>query len=119
MLKVLEKVYTRRLRFILQHRYFIKVVTILFLIFIILFTKIYQKRSIYNGNETEVQGIVYKKKISEDKITLYVKGKEKVVINYYIKGNLNISLGDEIKVVGKLKVPSNNTIPNLFNYKNY
>ena len=111
--------YTRRLKYILQHRYYIKVVTLLILVFILIFTLLYQKKSVLKGNETEIQGIVYKKKISDDKITLYLKDKEKIVINYYTKEKVNISLGDKIKVKGKLKLPNNNTIPNMFNYKKY
>jgi hypothetical protein len=43
----------------------------------------YQKKSIYTGSEKEIKGIIYKKKIIDNKITLYLKGKEKIVINYY------------------------------------
>ena len=32
---------------------------------------------------------------------------------------LDISLGDKVAITGYLKEPSNNTIPNLFNYKKY
>ena len=111
--------YTRLLKYILQHRYYIKSITILFLIFILVFTSLYEKKSIYNGTETEITGIVYKKKQSDNKITLYIKGKEKLVVNYYTEDYIDISIGDKIKVIGTLKVPSNNTIPNLFNYKKY
>ena len=79
----------------------------------------YQKKSIYTGNETEIEGIIYKKKITDNKITLYLKGKEKIVVNYYEDKEIDVSLGDKIKVTGNLKIPSNNTIPNLFNYKEY
>jgi len=98
---------------------YIKSITILFLIFVILFTSLYDKKSIYNGTETEITGIVYKKKQSDNKITLYIKGNENLVVNYYTEDNIDISLGDKIKITGILKVPSNNTIPNLFNYKKY
>ena len=111
--------YTRRLKYILQHRYYVKTVTALVLISILIFTLIYQKKSTLKGNETEIQGIVYKKKINTDKVTLYLKSKEKIIVNYYAKEKINISLGDEIKVIGNLKIPSNNTIPNMFNYKKY
>ena len=84
-----------------------------------LFTLLYQKQSIYNGKETEITGIVYKKKISNNKITFYIKGNENLVVNYYTEEDINISLGDKIKVIGTLKIPSNNTITNLFNYKKY
>ena len=58
-------------------------------------------------------------KKSDNKITLYIKAKEKLVVNYYTEEEIDISLGDKIKTTGTLKVPSNNTIPNLFNYKKY
>ena len=32
---------------------------ILYVIFILLFTTLYEKKSIYNGTETEITGIVY------------------------------------------------------------
>ena len=115
----LEKLYTRRLKYILQHRYYIKITAILFLMIVILFTQIVEKESIYNENITEIEGIVYKQKIKDNKITIYLKAKEKIIVNYYTEENLDISLGDKIKVTGQFKVPSNNTIPNQFNYKKY
>ena len=113
------KLYTNRLKYILRHRYYIKLITISILIFIITFTNIYQKESIYSGNETEIEGTIYKIKKNENKFTIYLRGKEKIVINYYKDQNINVSLGDLIKVTGSIKLPSNNTIPNLFNYKKY
>mgnify|MGYP003297024809 CR=1 FL=1 len=79
----------------------------------------YQKKSIYTGNENEIEGIVYKKKITKDKITLYIKNKENLVVNYYTNENLDVSLGDKIKITGTLKKTNNNTIPNQFNYNKY
>jgi len=111
--------YTRLLKYILQHRYFIKSITILFLIFILLFTILYEKKSVYDGTETQITGTVYKMKKSDNKITLYIKAKEKLVVNYYTEEEIDVLLGDKIKITGTLKVPSNNTIPNLFNYKKY
>ena len=86
---------------------------------ILLSTNLYKKNSIYSGKEDKIIGIVYKKKIKNDKLTLYLKCKEKIIVNYYNEDNLDISIGDEIEVTGLLKIPSNNTIPNLFNYKKY
>ena len=106
------------LKHILQHKYLFKVLAIVIIISIILYTKYYKRKSIYY-NQTEFIGTVYKQKISENKITLYIKSKEKLVINYYGKLSEKIVLGDKIHVSGILKEPSNNTIPNLFNYKEY
>mgnify|MGYP004617216691 FL=1 len=57
----------------------------------------------------------YKK--SKDKTTIWVKGKEKVLVNYY--SDINISYGDYIYVYGVFKKPKENGNFNLFNYKRY
>ena len=115
----MEIIYTRRLKYILQHRYYVKVITVIFLIFILLFTQFSERKSIYNESISEIEGFVYKKKKTDNKIIIYLKAKEKIVVNYYTEEDIDISLGDKIKVNGKLKVPSNNTIPNQFNYRKY
>ena len=84
-----------------------------------MFTLVYEKKSIYTGKENEIEGIIYKKKQTNKKITLYIKAKEKIIVNYYTEEKINVSLGDRIKVSGYLKIPNENTIPNLFNYKKY
>ena len=113
------KVFTNRLKYILRHRYLFKIITIFLIIIIIIFTSSYKNKSILNEDDTSFKGIVYKKKISDKKITFYIKGRERLVINYYGELKENISLGDEISISGTLTIPSNNTIPNLFNYKKY
>ena len=107
----------KRLRYILQHRYLFKILTILVIIIVFLSTKYIKKESIYT-NETSFEGIIYKIKQTETKITIYMKSKENLVINYYDQIS-NLSLGDKILVTGELSTPSNNTIPNQFNYKKY
>lgn len=57
----------------------------------------------------------YKK--SKDKTTIWVKGKEKVLVNYY--SDINVSYGDYIYVYGVFKKPKENGNFNLFNYKRY
>ena len=118
MLLVLVVNFMKRLKYILQHRYLFKVLAIIILFISIFRTNYIKKESIYK-NEIEFIGTVYKKKITNNKTTLYIKTKEKLVINYYQELNDNINLGDKIKVIGNLKNPTNNTIPNLFNYKKY
>ena len=107
-----------RLRYILQHRYIYKTLLIIVLIYVILSTQLYKKHSLYT-NETEFIGTIYKIKKSSDKITLYINAKEKLIINYYDELNTELFLGDKIKINGILTKPTNNTIPNLFNYKKY
>ena len=54
-----------------------------------------------------------------------LKGKEKVIGNYYltdkefIKESKKYNRGDIIKVSGDIKQIGNNTVPNTFNYKKY
>ena len=83
-------------------------------------------KSIYNIDDTNFTMIVETFKIEGNKLSLTLKGKENLVGNYYIDTydellylKDNIKYGVSINVEGELKVPSNNTIPNTFNYKRY
>ena len=115
----METHYTKRLRYILQHRYYLKIITITTFLCIYVFTLTFDKQSKYSIEDKSITGIVYKKKETKDKLTLYIKAKENIIINYYENEIKDISLGDTIKIEGIMKIPSNNTIPNLFNYKKY
>ena len=66
-------------------------------------------------NIETITGQIINKKILEDEIELEIKGKEKVII----KTKENYNLGDTLELKGKIELPNKNTIPNLFNYKNY
>ncbi len=60
--------------------------------------------------------------IKEDKVSLTLFGKEDLVGTYYYKNKEDLDIirfGEKVIIRGKLKVPSNNTIPHTFNYKNY
>ncbi len=107
----------KRLRSILQHRYLIKIIAIIVLTVSYIYTKFIPKNSVYKS-ENILIGNVYKIKKNDNKTTIYINALEKLVIYYYDELS-NITLGDKIKVTGKLITPSNNTIPTLFNYKNY
>ncbi len=91
-----------------------------------LFTKVFTYESSYQKNDTIINGKVTYLSINGNKLTLNVKGKENIIANYYIKEEdeikkilEDVSLGDAITLQGNLVEPSNNTIPNTFNYKNY
>ena len=107
----------KKLKYILQHRYLFKVLAIIILITVYITTKYIPKESIYT-NETNFEGIIYKIKLNDNKVTIYIKAKEKLVINYYSIIE-DLYLGDRVLVTGELQLPSNNTIPNMFNYKKY
>ena len=106
-------------KYILRNRYIFKVSAVILLTLTIIYTITVKKSSIYNISDTSFQGIVYKIKKSSGKTTIYIKGREKLVINYYEELEESIGLGDEILAIGNLKVQSNNTIPNQFNYRKY
>lgn len=84
-----------------------------------MYTCLYQRKSVYSVADKEFIGTVYKIKATADKITIHVKAKEKLVVNYYQELPEEIKLGDKLQISGNLLIPSKNTIPNQFNYKEY
>ena len=89
-----------------------------------LMTKVVKYESKYDEATTRIIGQVLEYSIDGDKLSLQVKGKEKIVVSYYFaseeeKNNFKIRLGEKVILEGKIKVPNNNTIPNTFNYKEY
>ena len=113
-----------RLKTILQSSNILFILCILSLIisFIICKIKIDSK---YNINDTFIEGILIDSNIDGNKYSFIIKGKEKVKCTYYIQKESdlnkykNIKLGTKLKLQGKLSIPSNNTVPNTFNYKKY
>ena len=122
----LENLYTKKLRTVLQSRYLFKIITIIFLIYALLITNIYNFNSKYNINTTKIIGTILKYNMDGNKLTIHLKAKEKLIITYYIDTKKekeyyqnNLKLGSTLEVHGILKEPSNNTIPNIFNYRKY
>lgn len=101
--------------------------SLIFLVFILTWYQVFLKRDNSKfSNEEEITGLIKSKKVTNNKITLELKSKENIIINYYVDtydelNKLNDTLyeGIIITVHGTLKQPSNNTIPNTFNYKKY
>jgi len=91
------------------------------LIFLIFFSllRIKFNKSTLNESIGEIYGTVIKFEKKEKGVKFIIKFKEKVLCNYYSDNEINLSLGDKVKVKGSLSVPKNNTIPNNFNYKEY
>lgn len=107
-----------KLKKILQFKILILVcITILYCCFVINSLP----KSKYQLGETEFVGIIQDIKYSDNKVTLIIDAKEKLIANYYIDDALefNYKLGDKIKIIGELTLPSSNTNFNLFNYKKY
>lgn len=76
------------------------------------------------ANEKNIEGIINAYKIEDNKLSLEVLGKEKIIVNYYFKNDqevkkYKIELGQKIKATGEMKLPNTNRNFNLFNYKDY
>lgn len=111
----------KRLRHILQSKHLIKIITIIIFIIKLLYTNYYPFKSKYTKDDKEFIGIVTKYEVKEDKITIEIKAKEKLLITYKYQDKEfnNLSYGDKIKVKGTLITPSKNTNQNTFNYQKY
>ena len=101
--------------------------SLIFLVFILTWYQVFFKNDNSKfSNEEEITGLIKSKKVTNNKITLELKSKENIIINYYVDtydelNKLNDVLYEGVTVTahGTLNQPSNNTIPNTFNYKKY
>ena len=108
--------YLIRLKNILRSRYLFKILFIICLIYIFIYIKY---DSIPNLEGNIFYGKIIDYKYTNDTYKITIKSNYKLLINYKTTNELNINYGDYIKVSVVISTPSNNTIPNLFNYKNY
>ena len=115
-----------RLKRILQHRYFFGVLAFCFILYSLFVYYFINFNSYYNGFEKSLQGTVNSYNINGDKLTIYLKAKEIVIVNYYFKSlnektyfEDNLKLGDLISVAGELEKPERNRVFNGFDYKKY
>lgn len=111
-----------RLKILLQSKYTL-IITLILVIVISLLRM--QFVTINESNINEFTGTVTSKKIDGNKLTMILKGKYKVRVDYYIQDEKELEfldkldLGIKVKIKGSLLELSNNTIPNTFNYKKY
>lgn len=114
----------KRLKTILHyHSKHFKYIAIITIIYSLININFFPYQSKYSKEETKFEGTITKLKIKENKLTIYIKGKENIIINYYQEDFLilhkNLNIGDTIYIEGTLSTPKANTIPNNFNYKKY
>ena len=107
----------KKLKNILQCNYIFYILLVLNLIYSFIFINFIIVKSEYKDSDKNLYGTVIDYKKSKDKTTIWVKGKEKVLVNYY--SDINVSYGDYIYVYGVFKKPKENGNFNLFNYKRY
>lgn len=115
-----------KLRTLLLCNYLYYVLLIISVIYSLIYINFHIKESIYKGNEKETIGNITDKSIDGNKLSMIVKNKEEIIVNYYIEDKReliyiknNYNLGDTIYIKGELISPINNTVFNLFNYKKY
>jgi len=126
MFLVLERPHLKKLKTVLQSNYFYVGAFLFLLFYIFLFTKVIKYDSRYLYRDDSLSGRILDYNIDGDKLSLVVKGYEKVSATYYIKSEVekirlskSLLLGSDISLIGEFSIPSNNTIPNTFNYKEY
>ena len=98
-----------KLKTLLQFKYLAIVLSIILSISIII--KLNKKEDLDDHFILRIESIIYK----DDTYTLNLSNK---YLSYY-KGDYDFHIGDYVEIKGLLYEPSNNTIPNLFNYKDY
>ena len=109
----------KKLKYILKvSEKYIIMLFILSIIISLIITKCYPFKSKHNISDNEFYGKVISLKYMNNKTTIIIKGKEKLLINYYDKLS-NLKIGDTIYIKGNLQIPKENTNFNLFNYKKY
>ncbi len=107
-MKLLKKIYQSKIFYIL--------LTLFTFLSFYLIANSLKKESIYNPKQTIFTGEIIKIKKTDYGYSLILKNKENLVV--YLDEYL-YNLGDQVKIEGTLEIPSNNTIPNNFNYKKY
>ncbi len=68
-------------------------------------------------NTNKVIGTITNITKKDDKTTLIIKSKERIIATYYKE--IDIDLGDKVLLIGELSIPNKNTNENTFNYKKY
>lgn len=112
----------KKLNHILKSKIIFKVLLLLSIVYLIFITKLIVYKSSYNHTDKKFIVRIEELKRDSDKLSLLVKGKEKIKAIYYFHNKnkyFDLKLGDVVEITGDLTVPSNNTVPNIFNYKEY
>ncbi len=94
---------------------------ILLLIIVVLISiiRLNIKPKLYYDNTNIITGIITNIIQKDNKYSLTIKGKEKVLGTFYSNKNINLDIGDKVEVLGEVYKPNSNTNKNTFNYKKY
>ena len=97
-----------------------KLIILITLVFYVLYHFNHKEQlSHYKGNEITFKGVIKNIKKTDNKITLIIKDKENLLVNYYTDKQFDYKLGDTVVINGTLSSPSQNRNFHLFNYRNY
>ncbi len=104
------------LKTLLRSKLFYLILIFIVLSYVILNLFILKKESIYKENQTVFVGTIKKIKETTYRYSLTLQNKEDLIV-YLDK--CPYQLGDQVKIIGTLEKPQNNTILNNFNYQEY
>ena len=113
-----------RLRKILLCNYIYLIILFLAALYIIIYVSTYKIKYLHTLNDTTFKLKITDYKIDGNQITFNFNSD--IIGKYYFESqkdkinfNNNYSLGDILYIKGALELPSNNTVPYVFNYKKY
>lgn len=114
---VLAIVYLKKLKIILQSKYFYVILLTITIIYCFILLKFNYYHTNYNIYSTKFVGIITNIVKKEKLNIITVKNKEYILVYDY--GKANYSIGDKIDIEGSFKRPDINSNFYLFNYRNY
>ncbi len=126
MLVVLATQFMTKLKNLSQSNNFYRVIALLILMFSLAVTLLPNYESTYDIEDNSFLLFIEDFSIDGNKLSMTLDDNEKLIGTYYIKSEEekewlknNLKFGQRLSVNGTLRIPSNNTVPNLFNYKRY
>lgn len=115
----------KKLKTILQSSYFYIILTLVTILYSVYYLSI-PKNSKLNIENQFYEGMIIEIETEGDLLKLELRGKEKIVGNYFFKTEeekkqflKSYRLGDYVRLKGNFSIPKRNTVPNLFNYQKY
>lgn len=115
--------YLKKLKILLHYKIIILLFISLIHVYIIISNNYYHSK--YNLNTNKIVGNISSIKIDGNKVSIILIGKEKIIVNYYLKNVSELNklkkykLGYKLEIIGTISKPNNNTNFYLFNYRKY
>lgn len=116
----LERQHLRKLNSILHSNLCFFVLFLVSILYIFFYSTITHSK--YRVTDSFFEGIVLSKKMTNNVLTLELKAKEKLLVQYPVQKEekeQNIEIGDKIQVIGTLQQPNQSRNFGLFQYQEY